>query len=354
MTNEKTSYFSLSIFFPTLICVVIAVTMVLYLCSLFIPFQSVSPLLTIVLVIYSFVVALLLTMLIRYNEVRLYENPMKRFAKATSQVAKGDFSVYVEPIHTLDKQDYLDLMIRDFNKMVEALGSVETLKTDFLSNVSHEIKTPLSVIQNYAQLLKQPELSNQQRLEYANAIQEMSNQLSQLMTNILKLNKLEKQTMPLNVQKFDLSRQLTDCILLYELLWEQKEIEIDMDLPDHLWIESDQELLEIVWNNLISNAIKFSEPKTTLHIKSYIKDAYCYVVIRDEGCGMDDKTKMHLFEKFYQGDTSHASQGNGLGLAMVSRIIELVNGQIEVESELNQGSTFTVRLLLEGKKAYEK
>lgn len=299
---------------------------------------------TVVPILYWGSVSMGLTLFTKKKVKDTYEEPLHKLAKATDQVAKGDFSVYVPTIHTSDKYDYLDLMIVDFNKMVEELGSVETLKTEFFSNVSHEIKTPLAIIQNYAELLKDKNLSETQRQEYVQNIYDSVKRLSNLITNILKLNKLEKQTIAPNCVSYDLSAQLCQCILNFENLWDQKNIEIEADIEDQRIIDLDQELLELVWNNLISNAIKFTNQNGMISIKQYVENHYCIVSISDSGCGMDEMTQKHIFEKFYQGDTSHATQGNGLGLALVMRVIHLLNGTIEVESQLGTGSTFTVKL----------
>lgn len=295
---------------------------------------------------YWALVAAGLTLYTRFEVRRNYEEPMREFAKATSKVAQGDFSVYVAPLHTADKQDYLDVMIMDFNKMVEELGSIETLKTDFFSNVSHEIKTPLAVIHNNAELLQREKLTEQQRKEYAETILHASRRLSNLITNILKLNKLEKQRIYPAPKRFDLCAQLSQCALQFESSWAKKEIDFEADMEDRAYIEGDEELLALVWTNLISNAVKFTAPGGTVTLRQ-ISDGdtdTVTVTVADTGCGMDADTVKHIFDKFYQGDTSHSTEGNGLGLALVRRILELSDGTITVKSTPGQGSVFTVRL----------
>lgn len=307
---------------------------------------------TIIPILYWTMVAMILTLFTRKKIKDTYEEPLHKLAKATEQVANGDFSVYVPTIHTPDQWDYLDVMIVDFNKMVEELGSVETLKTEFFSNVSHEIKTPLSIIQNYAELLKDEYLPDDKKQEYVHYIDESVKRLSNLITNMLKLNKLEKQNIVIHHTPYDLTNQLCQCIIHYENLWEEKCIEIEADIEEKRIIDLDAELMEIVWNNLISNAIKFTDNHGTIHVNQYVENNQCIVSIRDSGCGMDERTQKHIFEKFYQGDTSHAIQGNGLGLALVMRILHLLNGSIEVKSQLGEGSTFTVTLPLHHSKEY--
>ena len=298
---------------------------------------------TLVPILYWSAVAVMLTLFTRRQVQRAYEEPMHRLAEATDKVAGGDFSVYVPPLHTSDKLDYLDVMIVDFNKMVEELGSIETLKTDFFSNVSHEIKTPLAVIQNNAELLRMEKLTDTQR-EYADTIYQSSRRLADLISNILKLNKLEKQTITPDIQVYDVCAQLAECALGHEETWEQKELDFDADMEDHAEIAADPGLMELVWNNLFSNAVKFTEAGGSIALTETSDDENIYVSVRDTGCGMSEETKKHIFEKFYQGDTSHAMAGNGLGLALALRVLQLNDFQIKVESAPGQGSTFTVMM----------
>ena len=294
--------------------------------------------------VYWALVAVALTLYARWQIKKTYEEPMHRLAKATAKVAQGDFSVYVPPLHTADKLDYLDVMILDFNTMVEELGSIETLKTDFFSNVSHEMKTPLAVIQNYAQLLQKENLTEEERLEYTDSILQSTRKLSSLITNILKLNKLEKQTIRPAPEQYDLCQQLCDCALQFEDAWEKKDLEFIAELEDRIIIQADPGLLELVWTNLLSNAVKFTPPGGTVTLTQTSDEKEVTVSVSDTGCGMDEKTLRHIYDKFYQGDTSHSTEGNGLGLALVQRILQLSEGTITVKSRVGQGSTFTVRL----------
>lgn len=279
------------------------------------------------------------------RKVRMtYEEPMQNLAEATGQVANGDFSVYVPPLHTPDKLDYLDVMIIDFNKMVEELGSIETLKTDFVSNVSHEMKTPIAIIKNYAEMLQLEQITEEQRKEYAETIENAAVRLSTLIGNILKLNKLENQRITPEVEAYDVSRQLCDCILQFEKVWDEKEIELEVELEGRVMVKADESLLELVWNNLLSNAAKFTEPGGSVTIRQDLKEEKVKISVSDTGCGMNEESQKHIFDKFYQGDTSHSREGNGLGLALVYRVLELLDGEIQVTSKEGKGSTFVVTL----------
>lgn len=296
---------------------------------------------TVVPVVYWSAVAIGLALFTRAQIRRVYEEPMHKLAEATKKVAEGDFSIYIAPLHTSDKLDYLDKMLMDFNKMVEELGSIETLKTDFFSNVSHEIKTPLSIIQNNAELLCNEDLNEQQQ-EHAEMIYHTSRRLADLISNILKLNKLEKQTITPVVQTYDVCEQLAQCAIGYEPAWEKKNLKFDADMEDYAEISADPDLMELVWNNLLSNSVKFTEPGGAITLTEKSDGDKIRVSITDTGCGMTEETQKHIFEKFYQGDTSHATAGNGLGLALAMRVLQLTDYKIEVTSKPGEGSTFTV------------
>ncbi len=303
---------------------------------------------TIVPMIYWGVVAVGLTLFTRKKMKTTYEEPLHKMAEATRKVSEGDFSVYVPTIHTADKLDYLDIMIMDFNKMVEELGSIETLKTDFVSNVSHEMKTPIAIIKNYAQLLRVGQVSKEQEKEYAKNIEQAAARLSSLIGNILKLNRLEHQRIMPEVETYDVCRQLCESIFLFEDALEEKGIEWEADIEDIVLIKADANLMELVWNNLLSNAVKFTDRGGSITIRQTSDEDHIRISVSDTGCGISKESMKHIFDKFYQGDTSHSAEGNGLGLALVKRVLELMDGEIQITSEEGKGSTFLVTLPVTG------
>lgn len=272
------------------------------------------------------------------------KKPMKRIRKDLDKVIAGDFSVRIDYIKGPDSGNEIDDVIKLLNDVIQELSGVETLRTDFIANVSHELKTPMAVMQNYGTLLQASELTDKTRIEYGKAIAEQTRRLSALVTNILKMNKLENQQIYPNTEVYDIGEHLCECMLEHETVWEEKEIEIETDIEEELYVEADKELLSLVWNNLFSNALKFTEAGGTVSLRAYADEDYVYVEVKDTGCGMSPETGANIFKKFYQGDTSHATKGNGLGLALVKRVIDICKGEISVTSQLGKGSTFTVRL----------
>ena len=271
------------------------------------------------------------------------ERITKQIADAARKMVQGDFSVRSLPISQFGADEKFNEIIECFNMMAEELSGVETLRTDFIANVSHEMKTPLSVMQNYGTLLQAPGLSEENRLEYAKGVTDGSRRLADMMTNILKLNKLEKQQIFPKTDVYDLGEQLCTCMLNYESVWEKKNIEIETDIAEDVTVNTDEELLSLVWNNLFSNAFKFTPEGGKVSISLESTNQYAIVKVRDTGCGISPEVGAHIFEKFYQGDTSHSTQGNGLGLALVKRVVDILQGEIMVDSEVGKGSTFIVK-----------
>lgn len=271
------------------------------------------------------------------------ERITKHIAEAAKKLVQGDFSVRIAPVSALSADENFNEIIDCFNTMAGELSGVETLRTDFIANVSHEMKTPLSVMQNYGTLLQMQDLDEAKRIEYAKGVAEGSRRLADMMTNILKLNKLEKQQIYPKTDEYDLGEQLCECLLQFENVWEEKDIEIETEIAEDVKVSTDGELLSLVWNNLFSNAFKFTPEGGKVTLVLEVTEHHAIVKVKDTGCGMSSEVGTHIFEKFYQGDTSHAMQGNGLGLALVKKVIDILNGEISVESAIGKGSTFEVR-----------
>jgi signal transduction histidine kinase len=233
--------------------------------------------------------------------------------------------------------------MENLNKMAVELQKNEVLKTDFISNVSHEIKTPLAVIQNYSTLLQDETLDSETRKNYSKTLISASKRITDLITNILKLNKLENQEIQEKHEAFNLTEALAESVLEFETIIEKKNLELNCEL-DEMIIFSSKSLLDIVWNNLLSNAVKFTPDGGKIDVCLKRKGNDAEISVTDTGLGMTSETGAKIFEKFYQGDTSHASAGNGLGLALVKKAIDILGGEISVQSELGKGSTFTIIL----------
>ena len=278
----------------------------------------------------------------------MVDRPVKRIMAALDQVMQGDFSVRIPPVKEFAGETGFNEIIRAINAMTAELQGTETLRTDFIANVSHELKTPLAVMGNIATMLQQPGIPEDDRIEYARAISHSSRRLAALITNILKLNKLENQQIFPKPQVFNLGEQLCESLLVFENAWEEKNLEIETDIQEDVRIKSDPELLSLVWNNLISNAVKFTPEGGTVGVSLVADEKHVIVSVSDTGCGIHPETGKHIFEKFYQGDTSHATQGNGLGLALVKRVVDILQGEISVQSTPGQGSIFTVKIRRNG------
>lgn len=266
--------------------------------------------------------------------------PISDIQKAMKKVESGDFSVRVKRNETYGQ---IDELAQSFNKMVTELNSIEMFREDFINSFSHEFKTPIVSIRGFAQQLKKDSLSDERKQEYIDIIISESKRLTNLSSNILLLNKFENQHYITDTADFSLDEQIRTCILLLEKKWSKKNIDLDINL-EPLVFHGNQEMLSQVWLNIFNNSIKFSPENTTISIRLFKKDSKIRIDIRDQGIGMDQHTLNHIFERFYQGDTARSSEGNGLGLPLVKRIIELCGGTIRVESQINKGTTFSVFL----------
>ncbi|MEK8213066.1 HAMP domain-containing sensor histidine kinase [Paenibacillus sp. FSL L8-0463] len=266
--------------------------------------------------------------------------PINRLREATKEVAKGNFNVQL--YENIKIEEFRE-MAKDFNKMVQELQGIETLRTDFVTNVSHEFKTPITAIEGYAALLQNSDLPAEEREEYAGKIISSTRQLSMLTNNILKLSKLENQEIIIEKTEFSLDEQIRQALLLLEPQWSGKQLDLEIQLAETGFYGS-EELLMQVWINILGNAVKFSREYGNLSVTLTESPQNVSVEITDTGIGMTPEVQRHIFEKFYQGDKARASYGNGLGLPLAKRIVDLCGGRIIVSSKPGQGSTFLIEL----------
>jgi len=287
--------------------------------------------------VYMVLVSLLIgTILARFFGSRFLRQIIE-LADATKAVAAGDFSVRLGR----GRAKEIDFIKTSFNDMVKELSNIETLRSDFVSNISHEFKTPIASIRGFARRLKKDSLSEQQRNEYLDIIISESERLTRLSSNVLLLTSLENTEKVYEKSEYLLDEQLRRTVLILEPQLQKKKLEVDLEL-DSVTITANEEMLNDLWINLVGNAIKFSPEEGSIRLKLFKRDEQAIVTVADEGIGMDEATIKRIFDKFYQGDKSRSTDGNGLGLTLVKRILELEDGEINVESELGKGSVFTV------------
>lgn len=325
--------------FATIFAVFAAITLgwyVLFRCGLL----SVDPFGRRIPILLLALASLLLGTVIALYVGRLIVRPVQNISEAFDQLSGGNFDVKVPENEKLRE---IREMAQHFNAMTYDLSHIETLRSDFVANVSHEFKTPIAAIEGYATLLQNRSLSPEKHDHYVEKILENSRRLSNLSGNVLMLSKLENQEIVSGKSEFRLDEQLRKCILLLESKWTEKNMEFDMELPTINYYGSEP-LLSQVWVNLLDNAIKHSPVGGVIHIGIRQTDSLLIVTITDHGDGMSEEVQKHIFEKFYQGDSSHKAEGNGLGLALVKRIVELCKGTIEVESAPGNGAAFSVAL----------
>ena len=299
------------------------------------PFEWEVPL-EIELVATCLIVGILVTGLLS----KYFFNPIKKLRKAMDKVADGDYSVRLE-----EKSNAKEIMeiYTGFNLMAHELSSTEILKTDFVSNVSHEFKTPINAIEGYSTLLQGSENLDDDQKEYVDKILFNTRRLSTLVGSVLLLSKLENQQIPTNQTEYRLDEQIRQSLVAQEMAWEQKKIELDVELERVTYLGNEQ-MMRHVWDNLISNAVKFSPQGGTMKLRLAKKLRKLIVTVEDQGPGLSDEAQKHIFDKFYQADSSHKQEGNGLGLALIKRILTIEKGQIAAENIPEGGCRFTVTL----------
>lgn len=291
-------------------------------------------------IIWFLIGSLLIGICLTYIIGQFILQPIEELSQAFQELSIGNFQTKIPTQHKIPE---IEILFQNFNSMVNDLSHIETLRNDFIINVSHEFKTPLATIEGYATLIQNPHLSNHKRDQYAERIIANCTQLSSLSSNILALSKLETQEFIFHKKNIRLDEQIRKNILLLENKWEKKHIQFNIDLPIMDYF-CDEQLLDRVWYNLIDNAIKYSHDYSTIEITIDDSDNDVSVSITDEGIGIQQDNLKYIFDKFYQVDHSRQSDGNGLGLSLVKEIIELCNGSIHVVSFPDIGSTFTVIL----------
>lgn len=302
-----------------------------------IPYKILTPL---YMPFVTLFVSIILGTLISIVVSRKILKPVNELIRSMEIVSKGDFSVQVpEP----KEKTALSELMKSFNVMVKELGSIEIFRQSFINDFSHEFKTPIVSIRGFAKQLQKSTLTEEQRREYTDIIIEESERLTNMSSNILLLTRFENQKIVSDTKEFFLDEQIRKCVLLLEKQWDNKKIELNLGLSEIKYL-SNEEMLSHVWINLLSNAIKFSSIGGEIRISCYQAEEYAVVEIEDRGTGIDKNTMEHIFEKFYQGDTARSVEGNGLGLSLVKRIVELCQGEITVRSEKGKGTVFTVRL----------
>ena len=265
--------------------------------------------------------------------------PIRDLIDAINQLALGNFKVRIH----LDLTEEFVKLSSSFNRMAQELENTELLRSDFINNFSHEFKTPIVSLRGFAKLLKNHNLTDEERDEYLDIIIQESTRLSQLSSNVLNLSKVENLSILSDMERFSLSEEIRRSVLIFEPKWQAKELDMIVDMIE-LEYYGNKALLNQVWINLLDNAVKFSPQKGKIKIKLHQEDGWIIFQVLDNGCGMDQAILAHIFERFYQGDSSHATQGNGLGLAVAQKIVSLHGGDIRADSEEGIGATFTVRL----------
>lgn len=296
------------------------------------------------MIIAAGIASVVIGMVLSFIVNTAFFNPIKDLLNVTKRVANGDFSVQLKEKKKKNgelKTGEMATLTHHFNVMVNELDKTKTLRSDFVANISHEFKTPLANIKGHAELIKKSD-DRELIAEYCNDIIEATQNLTMLTSNILRLSKLENHSI-LQPNDFRLDEQIRQAIILFEDKWSVKNIELNIDL-DEVTIFYDEGLFSQIWQNLISNAIKFTDDGGEINIMLKKYDGEAVFKIRDNGIGMSSEVKEHIFDKFYQGDTSHAQEGNGLGLALVKKILDNSHCKIEVESKEGEGTEFTIRI----------
>ncbi len=317
--------------------------LLLYILRITTPFFEDPYLSGILLVVATAISCIIIGTVISSASTKIWLGRLTRISNAMREIAKGNFKTRVPEKDKKETLTEFGELERAFNQMSSDLDGIEMFRNDFINNFSHEFKTPIVSIRGFARQLQSESLTEEQKKEYINIIVEESSRLAGMAQNVLLLTKLENQTIVSEKTEFYLDEQLRHVILLFEKEWSEKNIELDLDM-DEVKYTFNEEMLSHVWINILSNAVKFTPENGRISCKLKQSGRLISVEISDSGMGMSDEVKARIFEKFYQGDSSHATIGNGIGLNIVSRIVDLAGGSISVESAVGKGSSFTVKL----------
>lgn len=295
------------------------------------------------MLIVMLLISVLVGSVVAIGTVKIPLRPFNRLINNIDRLAAGDFTARMHYGKVMGDNPVFQELSESFNAMAEELENTQMLRSDFINNFSHEFKTPIVSIRGFAKQLERDDLTDEQRREYAAIIVSESERLANMSSNILLLTKLENQQIVTDKAKYRLDEQLRSCILLLEKQWEAKNIDLSLNLDEVDYV-GNEEMMSHIWVNLIGNAVKFSEPDGLIEISCERADGAARVEVRDHGAGMDEATQKRIFEKFYQGDSAHATEGNGLGLSLARRIVDLCGGTIEVHSRVGEGTAFIVKL----------
>ena len=294
-----------------------------------------------VLPIMTLIASIIIGVIVSACSSRIVLKNVREFITATDKLSKGDFSARLN----IKRPPEFKVLSKNFNKMAEELGGIEVLRTDFINNFSHEFKTPIISIKGFAEILKDDELPKEEKNEYLDIIIEESKRLTSLATNVLNLSKIETQVILKDIQRFNMGEQIRQSILLLDSKFESKNILLDVNIQD-CYINGNKEMINQVWVNLLDNAIKFNNKNGMVSINMKREEDNILITIIDTGVGINKEAINKIFDKFYQEDTSHATNGNGLGLSIVKKIIELHGGTIQCDSIVSKGTKFTVTIPL--------
>ncbi len=294
------------------------------------------------IILFMVVISNAIGSMVAFVAIRIPLKFVSHIIHQINRLASGDFQARLYFNSAVSRHPSFAELSESFNKMAEELGNTEVLRSDFINNFSHEFKTPIVSIAGFAKLLKRGNLTEEQKKEYLDVIEEESLRLSYMATNVLSLTQVENQTILTDVSRFNLSEQLRSCILLLVDKWEKKELDFEVEFGEYM-ISANEELLKQVWINLIDNAIKFSQSGGVIEIDIEDQADQVSVSVSNSGEEISLESQKRIFNKFYQADGSHSIEGNGIGLAVVKRVVDLHSGRVAVYSEHNI-TAFTVML----------